>query len=52
MKHAFTIATLMFLFPMSASANIPIPVPEPGILPLLAIGGVIWLAFNLKKRKK
>ena len=50
MKHAFTIATLMFLFPMSASANIS--VPEPGILPLLALGGVIWLAFYLKKRKK
>lgn len=50
MKQAFTIATLLFLMPMSASANDPIP--EPGILPLLAMGGVIGLAFYLKKRKK
>jgi len=50
MKQALTIATLMFLYPMSASANAPIP--EPGIMPLLAMGGVIGLAFYLKKRKK
>jgi len=50
MKQAFTIATFMLLIPMSASANQPIP--EPGIMPLLAMGGVIGLAFYLKNRKK
>ncbi len=50
MKQIFTIATLLFLMPTSASAEVPIP--EPGIMPLLAIGGVIGLAFYLKKRKK
>ena len=50
MKQAFTIATLMFLIPMSASAALPIP--EPDIMPLLAMGGVIGLAFYLRKRKK
>ncbi len=50
MKQIFTIATLLFLMPMSASAEAPIP--EPGIMPLLAMGGIIGLAFYLKKRKK
>jgi len=50
MKQALTITTLLFLIPMPALAIEPIP--EPGIMPLLALGGVIGLAFYFKKRKK
>ena len=41
--------TLLLLAPMPAAAVVP--VPEPGILPLLTVGGIIMLAVYLKRRK-
>ncbi|MGB5306795.1 MAG: PEP-CTERM sorting domain-containing protein [Gammaproteobacteria bacterium] len=49
MKRLFLFAGLMLLIPQQASANIPIP--EPGILPLLAVGGIVGLVAYLKRRK-
>ena len=29
-----------------------VPVPEPGILPLLAVGGIVMVAVKFMRRKK
>jgi hypothetical protein len=51
MKYAFMILSLLLCMPMSAWAG-SVTVPEPGVLPLLAIGGVVAVAIKLMKRKK
>jgi len=50
MNRALTSAILLFLLPFSASAIMPIP--EPGVLPLLTVGGVVGLAMYIGRRKK
>ena len=49
MKRTFTCLILLFLAPLPAYAAVP--VPEPGILPMLVVGGVVGLALYLKRRK-
>ena len=51
MRFLSVIVTLGLFAPLSAWANTA-PVPEPGILPLLALGGVIGLAIAMKGRRK
>jgi hypothetical protein len=36
----------------SASAGVPTPVPEPGVLELLALGGVIAAVAAIRNRRK
>lgn len=49
MKRAFACAALLLLAPLPAFAAVP--VPEPGVLPLLAMGGVVGVALYLTRRK-
>ncbi|MGB5306793.1 MAG: PEP-CTERM sorting domain-containing protein [Gammaproteobacteria bacterium] len=49
MKQIIAIFTVLLLAPMPAAAVVPIP--EPGMLPLLTVGGLVALAIYLKRRK-
>jgi|GEM_PF-6157153 len=49
MKFQKLITALMLMLPAAAWAAV---VPEPGILPLLAVGGVVAIAVKFMKRKK
>ena len=49
MKSSKLITAFLLMLPAAAWA---VQVPEPGILPLLAIGGVVAVAVTLVKRRK
>ena len=51
MKNAYLVALAMLLMPLSSHAGVAV-VPEPGILPLLAVGGVIAVAIKIMKSRK
>jgi hypothetical protein len=51
MKNAYLAALAMLLMPLSSHAGAP-SIPEPGILPLLAVGGVIAVAIKIMKSRK
>ena len=44
--------TALFLMLPGLSWGPAAPVPEPGILPLLAAGGVVAIAIKFMRRKK
>ena len=46
------LTTLLLLLPGLSWGPLPTDVPEPGILPLLAAGGVVAIAVKFMKRKK
>ena len=50
MKTEKLVTVLLLLLPGASWA--PVEVPEPGILPLLAAGGIVAIALNIIKRKK
>lgn len=54
MKSSKLITAFLLMLPAAAWATTPPPetVPEPGILPLLALGGVLALAVAIVKRRK
>lgn len=51
MKNAYLAALAMLLMPLSSHAGQAV-IPEPGILPLLAVGGVIAVAIKIMKNRK
>lgn len=54
MKSSKLITAFLLMLPAAAWAPTPPPetVPEPGILPLLALGGVLALAVAIVRRRK
>lgn len=50
MRYERIITTFILILPGLSWASVE--VPEPGVLPLLAMGGVIAIAINFMKRKK
>ena len=51
MKSQKLITALMLMLPAAVWA-VPPGVPEPGILPLLAVGGIVMIAVKFMRRKK
>lgn len=53
MKSYNVITALILMLPgLSWGPGEPDQIPEPGILPLLAAGGIVALAIKFMKRKK
>jgi hypothetical protein len=52
MKIKNMLTALLLLVPAGAWAGVPVEAPEPGVLPLLAVGGAVILAARLLRRKK
>ena len=52
MKSQKLITALLLMLPGLSWGVSPIPVPEPGILPLLAVGGIVMVAVKFMRRKK
>ena len=46
------VAVTCALFASTADAGVTIPVPEPGVLELLAMGGVLAAVIALRNRRK
>ena len=46
------LTALMLMLPGLSWGPTPIDVPEPGILPLLAAGGIVAIAVKFMRRKK
>ena len=52
MKSQKLITALLLMLPAACWAGVTIMVPEPGILPLLAVGGIVMVAVKFMRRKK
>ena len=53
MKSQKLITALLLMLPAAAwAAPPPVHAPEPGILPLLAAGGIVMVAVKFMRRKK
>ena len=46
------VAVTCALFASTAHAGVPNPVPEPGVLELLALGGVLAAVIAFRNRRK
>ena len=46
------LTALLLMLPGLSWAPQPLPVPEPGVLPLLAAGGIVAVAVKFMRRKK
>ena len=46
------ITAFLLMLPALSWGPEPVSVPEPGILPLLAVGGIVAVAVQYMRRKK
>jgi hypothetical protein len=55
MKSQKLITAVLLMLPGLSWGGFPMPpvsAPEPGILPLLAVGGIVTVAVQIMRRKK